>query len=195
MTTSIRAASLAAITATWFGLCAGPAAADETALPLATRVLPASADECAVWRGERSFAKSVEMHDATAFASFLQPGAIFNAGTLEADRGREQVAKSWVPLVEGKSIVLRWRPGIVNIGGDPRVAFSRGPYILQTAKDGRVAVSVGFYQTIWVRDADNAWRVLFDGGASNLIKVADRAEAETWVKAQPMSDCAGAPAS
>ncbi len=95
--------------------------------------------------------------------------------------------------IEGKSIVLRWRPGIVNIGGDPRVAFSRGPYILQTAKDGHIAVSVGFYQTVWVRDADNTWRVLFDGGASNLIRMDDRAAAVTWVKAQAMSDCAGAP--
>ena len=194
MKTSIRAAGLAAMMATAFGLGPVPAAADETTLPLATRVLPASADECAVWRGERAFAKSVEMHDATAFATFLQAGAVFNAGTFEADRGREQVAKSWVPLLEGKNIVLRWRPGIVDIGGDPRVAFSRGPYILQTSKDGRIAVSVGFYQTVWVRDADNAWRVLFDGGASNLTKVDDRAAAETWVRAQPMSDCAGAPA-
>ena len=195
MKTSIRAASLAAVTLTLFGLGAAPAAADETTLPLATRVLPASADECTVWRRERGFAQSVETHDAAAFAAFLQTGAIFNAGTLEADRGREQVAKNWVPLVEGKSIVLRWRAGIVNIGGDPKVAFSRGPYILQTAKDGRVSVSVGFYETIWVRDPDNAWRVLFDGGASNLTKVDDRAAAETWVKAQAMSDCAGAAAS
>jgi ketosteroid isomerase-like protein len=195
MKTSIRAAALAAMTANLLGFGSVAAATDDTGLPLAARALPASAEECAVWRRERAFAQSVEAHDATAFAGFLQPGAIFNAGTLEADRGREQVAKSWVPLVEGKSVVLRWRPGIVNIGGDPRVAFSRGPYILQTAKDGRIVVSVGFYQTVWVREADNTWRVLFDGGASDLTKVTDRAAAETWVKAQAMSDCAGAPAS
>ena len=193
MKTSVRAAVLAAMAATLLGLGAAPVAADETTLPLATSVLPASGDECNVWRRERAFSQSVEAHDAAAFATFLQAGAIFNAGTLEADRGREQVAKSWVPLVEGKSIVLRWRAGIVNIGGDPRVAFSRGPYILQTAKDGHIAVSVGFYQTVWVRDADNTWRVLFDGGASNLIRMDDRAAAVTWVKAQAMSDCAGAP--
>lgn len=195
MKTSIRAAALAAAAATCFGPGAAQAASDPTTLPLATRVLPASAEECAVWQRERGFAQSVETHDATAFSGFLQAGAIFNAGTLEADRGREQVARSWVPLVEGKSIVLRWRAGIVDIGGDPRVAFSRGPYILQTAKDGHIVVSVGFYQTIWVRDADKVWRVLFDGGASSLTKVDDRAAAETWVKAQAMSDCAGAPAS
>ncbi len=184
----IRSCALAAFV--WAAL-ALPAHADETTLPLAAQRLPATSEECVVWRRERSFAQSVEAHDAAAFAAHLHPGAIFNAGTYEADRGREQVSRSWAPLVEGKTIVLRWRAGIVNIGGDPRVAFSRGPYILQTTKDGRVIDSVGFYQTIWVRDADGTWRVLFDAGASTLTRVEDRAAAETWVKAQAMSDCAG----
>jgi ketosteroid isomerase-like protein len=167
------------------------AAADATALPLATQRLPASADECAVWRRERSFSQSVEAHDASAFASHLHPGVVFNAGTPDADRGRDEVIKSWAGIVEGKSVVLRWRPGIVTIGGEPNVAVSRGPYILQTNREGAAALSVGFYQTVWVRDAsDSTWRVLFDGGASTPMKVADRGAAETWVAAQAMSDCA-----
>jgi ketosteroid isomerase-like protein len=188
---SIRAALGAAAAWASLTLAAASAFADATSLPLATTRLPASADECAVWLRERSFALSVEAHDAAAFASHLQADAVFNAGTPEAERGREPVAKSWAPLLEGKSAVLRWRPGIVSIGGDPKVALSRGPYILQTAKDGRIVVSVGFYQTVWVREADANWRVLFDGAASSLTKVDDRAAADTWARAQAMSDCAG----
>ncbi|MDQ2926825.1 MAG: hypothetical protein M3R22_01470 [Pseudomonadota bacterium] len=169
---------------------ADQAGVDATALPFATERLSASADECAVWRRERSFAQSVEAHDAAAWAAHLHAGAIFNAGTADADRGRDEVMKSWAGIVEGKSLVLRWRPGIVMIGGDPNVAVSRGPYILQTTKDRAAAFTVGFYQTIWVRDASDAiWRVLFDGGASTPTKVADRAAADTWVAAQTMSDC------
>ena len=47
--------------------------------------------------------------------------------------------KSWTGIVEGKSLALRWRPGIVTIGGEPTIAVSRGPYILQTMKDGVAA--------------------------------------------------------
>lgn len=178
--------------AAWLALAAapGPALADATSLPLARQVLPASSEECAVWRRERSFAQSVEAHDAVAFASHLQPGAVFNAGTLEADRGRDVVTKSWAAFLDGKNIVLRWRPGIVSIGSDPRVAFSRGPYILQTIKGNEASFGVGFYQTIWTRDADDTWRVLFDSGASSLTRVDDRKAADTWVAAQAMSDCA-----
>ena len=58
-------------------------------------------------------------------------------------------------------------------------------------RDGVAAFSVGFYQTVWVRDAkDGTWRVLFDAGASTPMKVADRAAAEAWVAEQVMADCA-----
>jgi hypothetical protein len=106
-------------------------------------------------------------------------------------RPRRGGQESWAGRVEGESAVLRWRPGIVNIGGDLNRAISRGPYILQTTKDGVASFSVGFYQTVWVRDPDDmAWRVLLDGGASTLAKLSDRVAAEAWVVAQAMSDCA-----
>ncbi len=116
---------------------------------------------------------------------------MFNVATADADRGRESVMKSWAGIVEGKSLALRWRPGIVTIGGEPAIAVSRGPYILQTLKDGVAAWRVGLFQTVWVRDPKDAvWRVLFDGSATTGQSVDDRAAADRWVEEQPMSDCA-----
>ncbi len=167
------------------------AAIDAKPLPPATRRVPASADECAVWRRELAFARSVESHDARAFASHLHAGTVFNAGTADADRGRDDVAKSWAEIVEGKTIALRWRPGIVQIGGEPGIAVSRGPYILQRMQAGAPVYRVGMYQTIWVRDGrDGVWRVLFDGSATTGQAIDDRAAAERWVEEQVMSDCA-----
>jgi hypothetical protein len=115
-----------------FALVCGTALADDAPiavapLPLAAKRIQASAEECAVWRREQSFARSVERHDARAFAEHLHPGTIFDAGHAEADRGRDAVAASWAPIVAGSTIALRWRPGIVQIGGEPGVAISRGP--------------------------------------------------------------------
>lgn len=179
-------------------ILAGPAQAqaaappvEAAALPPGTRRVAASADECAVWRREGSFSRSVEAHDLPAFESHLHPGTVFNAGAVEAERGRAAVVQGWAGIVEGKGTVLRWRPGIVNIGGDPAIAISRGPWVVQATRDGAPTFSVGFYQTVWVRDAkDGAWRVLFDAGASTPQKMADRAAADAWVAEQPMNDCA-----
>ena len=177
-------------------LACGAALADDAPivvapLPLASKRVPASADECAVWRREQSFARTVERHDAGAFAEHLHPGTIFDAGRAEADRGRDAVAASWAPIVAGTTIALRWRPGIVQIGGEPGVAVSRGPFILQRKQGGADVFRVGFYQTVWLRDArDGVWRVLYDGSASTAQAMESRAAAERWVEEQAMSDCA-----
>ncbi|MEO5843819.1 MAG: DUF4440 domain-containing protein [Caldimonas sp.] len=166
-------------------------AIDARPLPMAAKRTPASADECAVWRRELAFARSIESHDARAFESYLHAGTVFNAGTVEADRGRDTVLKEWAEIVDGKTIALRWRPGIVQIGGEATIAISRGPYILQRVKDGAPIYRVGMFQTIWVRDArDGVWRVLFDGSATTGQPVDDRAAADRWVAEQQMSDCA-----
>jgi len=164
---------------------------DAKPLPLATKRIAASSDECVVWRREQAFARSVEAHDARAFQSFLHAGTIFDAGTADADRGSDEVAKSWAEIVEGRTIALRWRPGIVQIGGEPTIALSRGPYILQRLQAGATVYRVGMYQTVWVRDGrDGVWRILFDGSATTGQPMEDRVTAERWVEEQAMSDCA-----
>lgn len=180
--------------AAWCVACAASAQVaviDVKPLPPATKRIAASSDECTVWRREQAFARSVEAHDAAAFRTFLHPGAVFDAGTADADRGSDEVAKSWAEIVEGKTIALRWRPGIVQIGGEPTIALSRGPYILQRLQAGATIYRVGMYQTVWVRDGrDGVWRVLYDGSATTGQPMDDRAAAERWVEDQPMSDCA-----
>jgi hypothetical protein len=115
---------------------------------------------------------------------------LFNVGTAEALRGRDEVMKIWPGLSGLKSSVLRWRPGTVMIGGDPKIAVSLGPYVFQSRKEGADRFEVGLYQTVWVREHDKgAWRVLFDGDASTAEQVSDRAAADAWVADQAMSDC------
>ena len=190
MTTVARAALVVALCAA-AAAHAQVAAIDARPLPLATKRIAASSEECAVWRREQAFARSVEAHDAGAFRSFLHAGTVFGAGTAEPDRGSDEVAKSWAEIVEGKTIALRWRPGIVQIGGEPAIALSRGPYILQRMQAGAPIYRVGLYQTVWVRDGrDGVWRVLYDGSASAGQAMDDRAAADRWVEEQAMSDCA-----
>ena len=160
-------------------------------MPLATKRIAASGDECAVWQRERAFSRSVESHDAGAFQAFLHSGTVFQAGTPEVDRGSDNVTREWAEIIAGKTIALRWRPGIVHIGGEPTIAVSRGPYILQRMQAGAPTYRIGMFQTVWVRDGrDGVWRVLFDGSATTGQAVDDRAAADRWVEEQAMSDCA-----
>ncbi|HEY2560730.1 MAG TPA: DUF4440 domain-containing protein [Caldimonas sp.] len=189
--TTLACATLLALASAAGAVVAQGAAIDAAPLPLANKRVAASADECAVWRREQSFARSVERHDAGGFASHLHAGAVFNAGTAAADRGRDTVLKEWAEIVEGKTIALRWRPGIVQIGGEPAIAVSRGPYILERRHDGAPIFRVGMYQTVWLRDPrDGVWHVLFDGSATSSQPMDSRAAADRWVEEQAMSECA-----
>jgi ketosteroid isomerase-like protein len=162
-------------------------AASAAPLPLVVH----SAAECAVWRRELSFAKSVETHDAKAFAAHLHPGAVFNAGSRSPLRGGDTVAQAWAGIVEGKEFVLRWRPGVVAIGGDPNIALSRGPSFSETpAADPKERYKVGFFQSVWVRDAASGeWRVLFDraDGPPRIVASAD--EGRAHLIAQSSDEC------
>jgi len=146
-------------------------------------------DECAVWQRELSFAQAVDNHDAKAFAAHLHPGAVFAAGTENPIRGGDAVLKNWAGLIEGRPLRLRWRPNIVNIGGNRNVAISRGPYMLEdTRPDAKPKYRVGTFTTVWGRESAEApWLVLFDGGGAGATPVDDLAAAEKFMAQAPAS--------
>jgi ketosteroid isomerase-like protein len=125
--------------------------------------------ECVVWNRERGFASSVERHDATAFADFIDPNAAFNAGTRAPVHGRAAIAVDWKEIVEGKQIKLRWSPAIVTIGGDGSLAISRGPSWLEDLRpDAKQRYRIGEFISTWSKNRDGKWRVLFDSGATPM---------------------------
>ena len=148
---------------------------------------PLSSEECAVWNRELSFAQSVDNHDAAAFASHIQPGAVFSAATADVVRGRDAVVRNWAGIIEGKAITLMWRPEHVSIADNPNVAISRGPfYIAAQGKDGQIHYSIGTFTSVWSRSGEaSPWQVLFDGGGPPPTPVATREEAEAHVAKAP----------
>ena len=190
---SLRSAVIASL-ACVAGLIPSLAAAQGSAAAASAAPLPPavhSAAECAVWRRELSFARSVEVHDAKAFAAHLHPGAVFNAGSRSPLRGSEAVTQAWAGIVEGKEFILRWRPGVVAIGGDPHIALSRGPSFSETpGADPKERYKVGFFQSVWVRDAASGeWLVLFDraDGPPRVVATAD--EGRAHLAAQSGDEC------
>lgn len=124
-----------------------------------------SAGECEVWARELSFAKSVADHDAAAFASHLQAGAAFGASRAAPTRGRDAIAQRWAGIVDGKAVRLEWYPTRVTIGGAKDVAWSSGPSLFEDlAPDAKQRFSIGAFHSVWHRDGDGVWRVLFDDG-------------------------------
>lgn len=124
-----------------------------------------SATECEVWARERSFARTVEAHDAGAFASHLFEGTVFGAASPGPVRGRDAVVSDWKDVIEGSKFALRWHPQFVSIGADPDIAVSSGPAWTENFDPAaKQRFTISRFNSVWARDADGEWRVLFDGG-------------------------------
>ncbi len=108
---------------------------------------------------ERAFARTMAGRDHDAFTSFLSEEAIFFAGQA-AIRGREAVAEAWKPFFDGPQAPFSWEPDIVEVLDSGTLALSSGP-----VKDPEGNIT-GTFNSIWRREPDGTWRVVFDKGCS-----------------------------
>jgi uncharacterized protein (TIGR02246 family) len=147
--------------------CIGCGDAHPTPAAAPLRPVPSSTNDasCVVWDREVSFARAVHDHDARAFAEHVQSGAVFVQGDGALLRGRDAIASDWDKIIRGDGLRLEWHPTSVVQTGAPGVALSRGPYWIEFTKpDAKQRFVTGSFQSLWVLDADGAWRVLVDGG-------------------------------
>jgi ketosteroid isomerase-like protein len=108
---------------------------------------------------EIAFAQTMADRDHDAFLTFVSPEAVFFDGDTPI-RGSSAVGAAWAPLFEGAEAPFSWRPDVVEVLDSGELALSSGPV---RGPDGAV---VGRFNSIWRRDADGVWRVIFDKGCS-----------------------------
>jgi len=107
---------------------------------------------------ERAFAKTMADRDHDAFGTFVAEEAVFFGGKDVVLRGRASVMKGWEPLYEGEQAPFSWEPEQVEVLDSGGLALSSGP-----VRDPQ-GNQVGTFSSIWRREADGMWRVIFDKG-------------------------------
>lgn len=111
-----------------------------------------------VWDSERAFARSMAERDHPAFVRHLDPEALFFGGTRLL-RGREAVAQGWKAFFDGAQAPFSWEPDQVEVLDSGGLALSTGPV---RNRQGQV---VARFNSIWRRQPDGRWLVLFDKGS------------------------------
>ena len=107
---------------------------------------------------EIAFAKTMADRDFDAFLTFISPEAVFFNGN-EPLRGREAIAEGWAPFFEGESAPFSWRPDLVEPLESGELALSSGPVLTPSGEEA------GRFNSIWRKEADGVWRVVFDKGS------------------------------
>ena len=67
-------------------------------------------------------------------------------------------------IIDGSAVVLRWYPATVAVDGSGELAYSSGPALYEKAGAQGPEYRLGAFHSIWRRDGDGAWRVVFDDG-------------------------------
>ena len=184
--TPVLLVPLAAIVCLGGSACASSPGASPSAPPTSL----SSSSACAVWDREVAFARTVQDHDARAFATFVHPNAVFIDDGGALTRGRDAVVESWKGLLRGEAVHLDWHPTTVLLTGDGHTALSRGPYWVEIAKPGAPRrLLAGTFQSVWVLDGDGTWRVAIDGGTAAASATTD--EALQKIKAGIPARCPG----
>jgi len=106
---------------------------------------------------EEAFAQTMADRDHQAFVSFLAEETVF-FGRRGEIRGRETVAAAWKALYQGPDAPFSWRPETATVLDSGTLGLTSGPVI------GADGSRVGTFNSVWRRQPDGSWKVVFDRG-------------------------------
>jgi len=107
---------------------------------------------------EIAFAQTMADRDLEAFLTFVSPEAVF-FGSDAPLRGVAAIEAAWAPFFEGDTAPFSWHPDQVVALESGGLALSTGPV---HSPSGEV---VGRFNSIWRKDPDGRWRIVFDKGS------------------------------
>lgn len=106
---------------------------------------------------EVAFAKTMTDRNFKNFLDFISPEAVFFSGN-EPRRGHEAIAKAWAKYYEGETAPFSWHPDVVEVLESGNLALTSGPVLSASGE------TMGRFNSIWRKDKDGQWRVVFDKG-------------------------------
>ena len=127
--------------------------------------LQAAADQ--IVKSDAAFAQSVAEKDRTKFLSFIAEGTTFNGGAANELHGRDAVMKAWGDFFAPDGPTLSWTPTKGEVIGAGDVGYTTGRSVFrQRDASGKVTERRGQYVTIWRKQPDGSWKVVFDTGST-----------------------------
>lgn len=112
---------------------------------------------------EIAFAASVADQDFERFLSFIDEDAVFMSGAPL--RGREAIGEAWSVFFGEGAPVLSWEPSAAEVRPGGKLGVTTGPYRMTSkAEDGTTSAGIGTFFSVWQRQADGSWKIIFDSG-------------------------------
>lgn len=106
---------------------------------------------------ERAFARSMADRNFAAFSALVADDAVFFGGR-GPQRGKAAVLAGWKGFFDQPQAPFSWEPETVEVLSSGTLGLSSGPVRDPNGKQ------TGVFNSIWRKEADGRWRVVFDKG-------------------------------
>lgn len=114
---------------------------------------------------DRAFARSVADRRLEAWVEAFDTTGIQMRPNLPFTPGHDEIRRLMTPAFADTSWHLSWEPHLAFVSASADLGYTLGTYgSVRRDSTGQERSGTGKYVTIWRKQADGGWKVVFDGG-------------------------------
>jgi len=118
-------------------------------------------------KADAEFARSVAERNRDRFLSFIADATTFGGGSANELRGKDAVWQAWSDFFAPAGPTLTWTPRKGEVIGAGDVGYTTGRAVMRArGADGKLTERQTEYLTVWKKQADGSWKVIFDAGST-----------------------------
>jgi ketosteroid isomerase-like protein len=137
--------------------CLAACACGQTACPEAAKQALLAAD--------RRFDQETATRGLDGWMSHFAPDAAILARGKGEVKGLAALRQHYAPMFAQAGFKLRWTPDHADCGASADLGYTYGHATREsTGKDGKPVTATSNYVTVWRKQPDGVWRVIFDLG-------------------------------
>lgn len=131
--------------------------------------MSSKADEAMLMKMDSDFAKATQERRLDGWMEYMAEDVVLRRGqnVIGRDAVKAAIADDWA----NPKHKLDWHPVAAHMAAGGRVGYTWGKWSGEFPdKDGKVTKRTGDYITIWGKQKDGSWKVIWDGGGSDPVK-------------------------
>ncbi len=132
-----------------------------------------AADPAALVKVDQDFDAATAKLGQAGFASFISDDMTTIRENTDIVRGKPGFLEGWKKILTTPGVHLRWQPQLARISDDGTLGFTVGTYQTTSQENGTPRQEgSGKYVTIWRKQPDGSWKVIFDSGVHDDVPAA-----------------------
>jgi ketosteroid isomerase-like protein len=128
-----------------------------------------TADEAMLMKADSDFAKATQERRLDGWMEYMADDVILRRDVNVV--GREAVKAALAPQWSRPGFTLNWYPVVAHMAAGRELGYTWGKWTRDfTDKEGKPQHLTGDYITLWAKQKEGSWKVIWDGGGVDPVK-------------------------